>query len=72
MAICLGGMDTLRKGRIALRTFSLNINFLMSVAVIGTMAIGQWPEAAVVIWLFGLAEMIEALSLVGCGAPSRD
>ena len=26
-------------------------------------AIGQWPEAAVVIWLFGVAELIEALSL---------
>jgi Cd2+/Zn2+-exporting ATPase len=36
---------------------------LMTVAVIGAVAIGQWPEAAVVIWLFGLAELIEALSL---------
>ena len=29
----------------------------------GAALIGQWPEAAVVIWLFGLAELIEALSL---------
>jgi Zn2+/Cd2+-exporting ATPase len=36
---------------------------LMSVAVLGALAIGQWPEAAVVIWLFGVAELIEALSL---------
>jgi len=36
---------------------------LMTVAVIGAALIGQWPEAAVVIWLFGIAEMIEALSL---------
>jgi Cd2+/Zn2+-exporting ATPase len=39
------------------------MNFLMSLAVIGAAVIGQWPEAAVVIVLFTLAEMIEALSL---------
>jgi len=62
-AILTGGVDTLKKGWIALRNFSLNMNFLMSIAVIGAAAIGQWPEAAVVIVLFALAEMIEALSL---------
>ncbi|NUZ08399.1 heavy metal translocating P-type ATPase [Schlegelella sp. ID0723] len=62
-AIALGGTETLKKGWIALRTLSLNMNLLMTIAVIGAALIGQWPEAAVVIWLFGLAEMIEALSL---------
>ncbi|QNB06883.1 heavy metal translocating P-type ATPase [Herbaspirillum frisingense] len=62
-AILLGGLGTLKKGWIALRNFSLNMNFLMSLAVIGAAVIGQWPEAAVVIVLFTLAEMIEALSL---------
>ncbi|AMP11036.1 cadmium-translocating P-type ATPase [Collimonas arenae] len=62
-AILAGGLDTLKKGWIALRNFSLNMNFLMSLAVIGAAIIGQWPEAAVVIFLFALAEMIEALSL---------
>jgi Cd2+/Zn2+-exporting ATPase len=62
-AILSGGLDTLKKGWIALRNFSLNMNFLMSLAVIGAAVIGQWPEAAVVIFLFALAEMIEALSL---------
>ena len=63
IAIFTGGLETLRKGWIALKTFTLNINLLMTVAVIGAVAIGQWPEAAVVIWLFGIAEMIEVLSL---------
>ena len=63
LSIVLGGRDTLRKGYVALRTFTLNINFLMSLAVVGAIAIGQWPEAAMVTFLFGLAEMIEALSL---------
>lgn len=62
-AIAAGGGDTLRKGWIALRHLSLNMNFLMSLAVIGAIFIGQWPEAAVVIVLFTLAEMIESLSL---------
>lgn len=63
IAILTGGVDTLKKGWIALRNFSLNMNFLMSLAVIGAAAIGQWPEAAVVIVLFALAEVIEAMSL---------
>ncbi|WP_034297143.1 heavy metal translocating P-type ATPase [Herbaspirillum sp. RV1423] len=62
-AIATGGVDTLKKGWIALRHLSLNMNFLMSLAVIGAAIIGQWPEAAVVIVLFTLAEMIESLSL---------
>jgi Cd2+/Zn2+-exporting ATPase len=63
VAIALGGVETLKKGLIALRTLSMNMNLLMTIAVIGAALIGQWPEAAVVIWLFGVAEMIEALSL---------
>jgi Cd2+/Zn2+-exporting ATPase len=62
-AIALGGLETLKKGWIALRSLSLNMNLLVTVAVIGAVLIGKLPEAAVVIWLFGIAEMIEALSL---------
>lgn len=62
-AIALGGRETLRKGFTALTSRRLTMNLLMSVAAIGAMIIGQWPEAAVVIWLFGVAELIEALSL---------
>ncbi len=62
-AIGIGGRETLRKGFQALRARRLTMNLLMSVAVIGAALIGQWPEAAVVIWLFGIAELIEALSL---------
>ena len=63
LAILTGGIPTLKKGWIALRHFNLNIYLLMTTAVIGALTIGQWPEAAVVIWLFGVAEMIEAASL---------
>jgi Cd2+/Zn2+-exporting ATPase len=63
ITVLTGGLHTLKKGWIALKSFTLNINLLMTVAVIGALLIGEWPEAAVVIWLFGLAEMIEAMSL---------
>lgn len=62
-SVLLGGMATLRKAWMAVRSFTLNINFLMTVAVIGAFAIGEFPEAAMVIFLFGLAEMIESMAL---------
>src|SRR5690606_37587446 len=55
--------NTYKKGWIALRNRSLNINALMSVAVTGALLIGQWPEAAMVVVLFALAELIEKVSL---------
>ena len=62
-AIVTGGVQTAKKGWIAIKTFTLNINFLMMVAVMGAVAIGEWPEAAMVTFLFALAELIEAYSL---------
>ena len=63
LAMLLGGPTTFKKGVVALRTFTLNINLLMLIAVTGAMVIGQWPEAAMVTFLFALAELIEARSL---------
>ena len=40
----------------AARLLSLDINVLMLVAVVGAVAIGQWSEAAAVIFLFALAQ----------------
>lgn len=63
VAIGLAGLGTYRKGWIALRNGNLNINALMSIAVTGAALIGHWPEAAMVMVLFALAERIEAASL---------
>lgn len=62
-AIGLCGLTTYKKGWIALKNRNLNINALMSIAVTGAVLIGQWPEAAMVMVLFTLAELIEARSL---------
>ncbi|ANJ00422.1 cadmium-translocating P-type ATPase [Polynucleobacter wuianus] len=62
-SIASGGLTIYKKGWIALKNGNLNINALMSIAVTGAMAIGSWPEAAMVMFLFTLAEVIEAKSL---------
>ncbi|MCZ8076386.1 MAG: heavy metal translocating P-type ATPase [Paucibacter sp.] len=59
-AIGLAGLETYKKGLAALRVGRLNINALMAVAVTGAFVIGQWPEAAMVMALYALAELIEA------------
>lgn len=63
LAILLSGLSTYKKGWVALKNRNLNINALMSIAVTGAVLIGQWPEAAMVMVLFALAELIETKSL---------
>jgi Zn2+/Cd2+-exporting ATPase len=63
ISILSGGLGTYKKGWIALKNRNLNINALMSIAVTGAILIGQWPEAAMVMFLFTVAELIEAKSL---------
>ena len=59
-AIFLSGFGVYAKGLTALRQARLNINALMTVAVTGAFLIGQWPEAAMVMALYAIAEAIEA------------
>ena len=59
-AIVLSGFEVYGKGLVALRHGRLNIDALMAVAVSGAVAIGQWPEAAMVMALYAIAEAIEA------------
>ncbi|ACS87205.1 heavy metal translocating P-type ATPase [Musicola paradisiaca] len=63
IAVAASGLTTYRKGWMAIRNGNLNINALMSVAVTGALLLQQWPEAAMVMVLFTIAELIEARSL---------
>ena len=63
VAVSACGITTYKKGWIAIRNGNLNINALMSIAVTGAFFLGQWPEAAMVMVLFTIAELIEAKSL---------
>ena len=62
-AIYLAGLDVYKKGLTALFRRRLNINALMTVAVTGAFLIGQWPEAAMVMALYAIAELIEAMAV---------
>ncbi len=58
-AIVLAGLGIYRTGVRALLRGQLGVNALMAVAVTGAFVIGQWPEAAMVMALYALAERIE-------------
>ena len=64
LAIALGGYYVARKG---LRGLTINreldINFLMTIAALGAMAIGAWEEGALVVFLFSLGETLESYTL---------
>jgi Cd2+/Zn2+-exporting ATPase len=61
IAICI--VPPARRAWRAARALVLDINVLMAIAVAGAMALGDWLEAAAVVWLFGLAQALEARSL---------
>ncbi|MBU6466211.1 MAG: HAD-IC family P-type ATPase, partial [Burkholderiales bacterium] len=59
VAILLAGLGVYQSGVRSLVRGQLGISALMAVAVTGAFAIGQWPEAAMVMALYALAERIE-------------
>lgn len=63
VALVTCGPMTFRKAFVAARNLTLNINLLMTIAVVGAVAIGEWPEAAMVTTLFAVAELIESRSV---------
>ncbi len=63
IAVIAGGWHIFKKGWAEARHLTLGMNFLMSIAVIGAMIIGEWSEAAMVIFLFALAQLLESYSL---------
>ena len=72
IAILLSGLDTYRRGLLALKNLNFNMNALMSVAVTGAALIGHWPEAAMVMVLFEVSEAIETLSIDRAHRAIRD
>ena len=56
----------------ALRLRSLDINVLMLFAVVGAMALGEWSEAAAVVFLFAVAQALEARTLERARAAVRE
>src|SRR4029453_1917351 len=62
-AVAAGAPLTARKAWHALRVRALDINVLMLIAVAGAIALGQWSEAAAVVFLFAVAQTLEVRTL---------
>jgi Cd2+/Zn2+-exporting ATPase len=63
ISIAAGTALTVRKAWTAIRMRILDINVLMLVAAGGAVALGQWAEAGSVVFLFALAQTLEARTL---------
>ncbi|HFE31861.1 MAG TPA: cation-transporting P-type ATPase, partial [Gammaproteobacteria bacterium] len=62
-AILAGGWPIARKAWAAARHGAIDMNVLMSVAVIGALFIDAWDEGAMVVFLFSLAQWLESRSM---------
>jgi Cd2+/Zn2+-exporting ATPase len=63
LATIAGGIYPARRALTALRSRTLDINVLMIIAVAGAVAIGEWFEAASVVFLFSVAQWLEVRTL---------
>jgi Cd2+/Zn2+-exporting ATPase len=71
-SVLFGAYHFARRSLYALRTFSLGINFLMSLAIIGAIIIGEYVEAASLAFLFALAELLEEFSVARARRSLRE
>lgn len=60
LAIIVGGASTLRGALASLRGRAMDMNVLMTVAVVGAAAIGEWTEGASVVALYSLGNLLQA------------
>lgn len=59
----IGGYHAAKSGFYSLRALSLDMNFLMTAAVVGAAAIGEWNEGATVAFLFSFGITLQAYTL---------
>ncbi len=63
LAILSGGYYIARRGVASIYERYLDMNVLMLVAVVGAVLISAWEEAASIVFLFSLAEVLESYSV---------
>jgi Zn2+/Cd2+-exporting ATPase len=63
LSILAGGVRIAKSGLYGLKSRTVGIDFLMTIAVIGAVAIGEWAEGAAVVCLFSLGETLEAYTM---------
>ena len=62
-AVVLGGWHIAPRAWLAARRLRPDMNLLMTIAVLGALAVGEWFEAGSVTFLFGLALWLESWSV---------
>ncbi|WP_416341320.1 heavy metal translocating P-type ATPase [Sporomusa sphaeroides] len=72
VAMVLGGWGNFKKAARALPRMNFNMSVLMSIAVIGALAIGQYEEGASVAFLYAISEMLEAWTMDKARRSIRD
>lgn len=72
VAVVLGGWGNFRKAARALPRGNFNMSVLMSVAVVGAIAIGQYEEGASVAFLYAISEMLESWTMEKARRSIRD
>ncbi|KNA09246.1 hypothetical protein SOVF_155350 [Spinacia oleracea] len=59
-AVAVGVWPILLRGVIAVRNFTLDVNILMLIAVVGTLVMRDYTEAGTIVFLFTIAEWLES------------
>ena len=62
-AILVGGFYVARSGYHSLISKTFDMNFLMSVAVLGALGIGEFAEGAIVVFLFSLGNALQSYTM---------
>ncbi|WP_199242636.1 heavy metal translocating P-type ATPase [Desulfosporosinus fructosivorans] len=62
-SVLIGGYKPAKSAYYAVKSKSLDMNVLMTTAAIGAAMIGQWLEAATVVWLFSLGIYLQTKTL---------
>ncbi len=63
LSIIIGGYKTARSALYGLKKLNFDMNVLMTIAVIGAVAIGEWIEGALVVIFFSLSNTLSVYTL---------
>ncbi|MBU4193403.1 MAG: heavy metal translocating P-type ATPase, partial [Actinobacteria bacterium] len=63
LAIVVGAYYPAKMGILALRTLTLNIRLLMVIGAAGAVALGLWEEAAFLVLIYSLGDVLEAFAV---------